>query len=178
MTQYQKFSETEQAVLKARAERVASSLQNTQVEHLYKVLVVKVHGESYALPIDTITAVYENIPIIPVPCVPPFAAGIANLRGHIVPVLDLAVILGFAPQPAQAIQPLVVIATTDWHLAFCVGQIEEVIALPARELLPVPATVALSRPEFVQGTWTNGTIYLNTHAILSDPTLIVDESFG
>jgi purine-binding chemotaxis protein CheW len=95
---YSNFSEQEWQILQARAARVAaaSAQQGDYRTDVMAALRVTVRGERYALPLDSITAVYDRTPIIPVPCTPPFVAGIANIRGHIIPVLDLAALLGIA----------------------------------------------------------------------------------
>src|SRR5690349_8965626 len=91
---YERFSESDLAILRTRAERIATPIQSDSIEESITVLSVKVRAESFALPMDAISAVYDNVQITPVPNVPPFALGIANVRGHIIVVLDLGTILG------------------------------------------------------------------------------------
>src|SRR5262245_5109120 len=93
MSIYEHFSDTERAVLQARAERAARTLRSDEAEERLNTLLVKLGGETYALPIEAVIAVYEAMLVVPVPCTPPFLAGITNIRGHIIPVLDLGHLL-------------------------------------------------------------------------------------
>src|SRR5439155_25999835 len=52
--------------------------------------------EVYALPIPAVREVTEYLPLTPVPGVPSSIRGVVNLRGTVVPVVDLAAKFGFA----------------------------------------------------------------------------------
>jgi hypothetical protein len=45
---------------------------------------------AYAVPIDAVREILELAPITPLPQMPPFVRGVMNLRGAVVPVIDLA----------------------------------------------------------------------------------------
>lgn len=47
-------------------------------------------GEKYALAIDSVREITEYRSMTPVPMMPAFVRGVINLRGHVVPVIDLA----------------------------------------------------------------------------------------
>jgi chemotaxis signal transduction protein len=51
-------------------------------------------GECYALSVDDVLEVAEIIDVTPVPGAQPAILGVANLRGQIIPVVDLAGLLG------------------------------------------------------------------------------------
>lgn len=53
-------------------------------------LSFRTHGEKYALPIDSVREITEYRTMTPVPMMPAFVSGVINLRGHVVPVIDLA----------------------------------------------------------------------------------------
>src|SRR5882724_2626146 len=99
MSIYEHFSQQELEILWARAERAAYAAQKSDAETLITALQITPGGESYALPVELLHGVYEGIEVMAVPCTPPFIAGVANVRGRILPVLDLATVLG-APEQA------------------------------------------------------------------------------
>jgi purine-binding chemotaxis protein CheW len=57
------------------------------------VLVV-VAGEHYALPVDSVSEVAEYGTVAPLPGAPASVLGVRNLRGNVLPVVDLASVFG------------------------------------------------------------------------------------
>ncbi len=180
MSFYDRFTEDEQALLRIRAERAAlSSVDTPEVLASIDTLVVRLGDEPYGLPLRALTAAYQaTMPIVPVPCTPGFIAGVANIRGRVVPVIDLAVLLGISTPATSDLPALVVIANDNMTVAFRVSAIGDTILVKVRELAPVSGLFDLAKREYLQGMLPDGTIILNTDAILNDPALIVDETIG
>ena len=57
---------------------------------------VRVASESYALPVDQVLEVAERGEVTPLPGASAAVIGVRNLRGQVVPVVDLAAVLGVA----------------------------------------------------------------------------------
>jgi purine-binding chemotaxis protein CheW len=170
MSFYDHFSEDEIAILRARAERIAST-QQTKESDAFSALVVRVGGEAYALPMDSLTAVYEGYTIVPLPCVPSFVAGIVNIRGQVLPVMDLATLLGV---PCQATKrSLLIISNTEFSLGLSVEAVGDVITILTSIMQSVPAVL---NHVYLRGVLPDGTALLDLDAILNDPALIVDET--
>jgi purine-binding chemotaxis protein CheW len=55
---------------------------------------VRVGGEDYALPVDAVLEVAELGDVTPVPGSPSEVLGVRNLRGQVIPVVDLATLFG------------------------------------------------------------------------------------
>jgi purine-binding chemotaxis protein CheW len=180
MSFYDRFSEDEQTLLRIRAERAAlSSLDTPEALASIDTLVVMLGDEPYGLPLRALTAAYQaTMPIVPVPCTPSFIAGVANIRGHVVPVIDLAVLLGISGTTALDLTAIVVVANDDMTVAFRVSAIGDAILVKVGELVPVSGLFDLAKREYLQGALPDGTIVLNMDAILNDPVLIVDETVG
>ncbi len=174
-----RFSEDEQALLRARAQRAALTSHDTGVLASIDTLVVMLGEESYGLPLRALTAAYQvTAPLVPVPCTPPFIAGIANIRGRVVPVIDLAVLLGVSGAATPDLTAIIVVANENMTVAFRVSAIGDAILVRVGELVPVSGLFDLAKTEYLQGALPDGTIVLNMDAILNDPALIVDEAVG
>lgn len=65
-------------------------------------LIVRVCGQTYALPSFDVRELVNNPPLTSVPDAPDFVAGVANLRGHILPVIDLRKRLGLVSAAEEA----------------------------------------------------------------------------
>jgi purine-binding chemotaxis protein CheW len=176
---YDHFSPQEREVLRKRAERLARPVEDQQVDDALDVLIVSVGSESYAIPTDFITGVYEDASCVPVPCVPPFVAGITNIRGHMLAVLDLASFLNItskdrkesADSPAKT---LLVVSHSDLRVAFAVGGAGTTETIPAASFTPIPDSTTLAQNGHLIGLLTNGTALLNVRAILDESLERID----
>ncbi len=170
MSLYDHFSEDELAILRLRAERIANAQSETHQGDMTSALLIQTSGGIYGLPMEKLTAVYMNHKIIPVPCAPPFVAGIANIRGEIMPVFDLAVLLKVAGGDTK--RALIVASSADNSIAFCVEAVGETRAVQLSELQAVPS---LLNEAYLQGISVDGMAMLNVEAIINDPALVVDD---
>ena len=53
-------------------------------------------GEHYALPVTGVLEIADTGKVTPVPGAPPGVLGVRNLRGQVIPVIDLATMLGLS----------------------------------------------------------------------------------
>lgn len=181
MSFYDLFSEKELSILQARAQSAATVTQDTtEHETTIDMLGVSLGNEAYMLPLRALTAAYRvdvnlTTPIVAVPCTPPFVAGIVNLRGHVVPVIDLAALFGI-PNETPDSTAFVVVNNEEMTVAFRVTAIGDTTRVRAREIAPVSELFGLTKTEYLQGTLPDGTVVLDMDAILNDPILIVDDT--
>lgn len=90
---------------------------------------VRLGEEHYALPVDEVTEVSELPARTPVPGAPGTVLGVASLRGQVLPVADLAAILGVArsERPGR----MVVAQVGGRRAGLAVDAVTDVGALPA-----------------------------------------------
>lgn len=90
---------------------------------------VRLHGERYAIDVALVAEVEQRDRVTPVWGAPPLVAGVRNLRGVVMPILDLAAALGL---PSRADSPYVVVVKCG---AVCAGlgvdDVMDVEAVPA-----------------------------------------------
>lgn len=171
----QYFTNKEWSLLEARAKRAQQVAEDdSQNSHILDVLRVFIGNEHYALPVDNILAVYEDVAIMPLPGTPSHIAGITNLRGNIVPVLELSSLLNLSSPELQPENVLVLLTHREGQVAVRVDALDEVGGLIEAQINPVAVDGKQAR-SYVKGVLTNGTILLDIQAILDDPVLIVDQ---
>jgi purine-binding chemotaxis protein CheW len=170
MSFYDHFSEAEIAILQARAERIANTQENKEGD-AFSALVIMIGGEKYALPMDALMAVYEGYTIVSLPSVPPFVAGIVNVRGQILPVFDVAVLLGVASAAVK--RALLIVSNAEFSLGLSVEAVGDVETVLVSSLQPVPTVL---NHVYLRNILPNGTALLDLDAILNDPSLTVDET--
>lgn len=64
-------------------------------------LVFSLSGERFAAPVERVVRLDRLGPLTPVPHTPPWILGVANVRGSIVPALDLRPLLGLSEEAGQ-----------------------------------------------------------------------------
>jgi purine-binding chemotaxis protein CheW len=88
-------------------------------------VVFRVAGERFALPLGVVReVVVPQPPFALVPRVSEAVRGVMNLRGRVMPVVDLAPLVGLAPQPLVGGQGQVLILEREKRsLGFLIGQV-------------------------------------------------------
>ncbi|MFL5352654.1 chemotaxis protein CheW [Archangium sp.] len=99
-------------------------------------------GEEYALGILQAREIIEYDTVTRIPGVPAWVCGVCNLRGSVVPVIDLSVRLGMPPATLSRWSCIVVVEVTLGGervvLGLLVDSIGQVIELAAGEVAPPP----------------------------------------
>ncbi len=111
--------------------------------------------ETFAMEIRSIKEVIQYGELTQVPMMPDFVRGVINLRGSVVPVLDLAVRFGRAPSPVARRTCVVVLEVEHLGeglvLGFIVGQVRAVLDIDAADIDPPPAFGSSLRTDFLAG---------------------------
>jgi purine-binding chemotaxis protein CheW len=100
------------------------------------ILLFELEGQRYGLPADRIREVVRMVAITPLPHTPGVVEGVVNLRGEIVPVLDLRARFALpsrAPDPAQH---LIFLTAGDRPVAIRVDDAQSLETVPDADLTP------------------------------------------
>ncbi len=118
-------------------------------------LTFRLGDETYALPILAVKEILEYPRLTNVPLMANCVRGVLNLRGSVVPVVDLAVRFGRQPGPQTRRTCVVIIevqAQEEWtDIGIVVDAVNQVIDIPAAEIEAPPSFGARLRTEFIQG---------------------------
>ncbi len=88
--------------LQERARRFAQPPVEAVVDAVLEVLLLRLGAEQYAIGLPFLRAVLPPQKLTPIPCTPLYVAGLLNLRGEILIVLDLAVALQLRAVPSTS----------------------------------------------------------------------------
>ncbi|WP_263262749.1 chemotaxis protein CheW [Pseudomonas sp. RIT-PI-S] len=131
-----------------------SSLATAGTDAQY--LTFSLAGELYALAIHGIKEIIELTQMTVVPMMPDYVRGVINLRGAVVPVVDLAARFGQPPATAgrrSCIVILEVAAEDGPPLVFglLVDAVSAVVDIPAAAIEPPPSFGSRIRVDFIAG---------------------------
>jgi purine-binding chemotaxis protein CheW len=105
------------------------------------IVIFCIGDEKFALTTDEVKSIEELQEIIPVPRAPDYIAGLVNLRGAILPVMDLRKRLGIAETHAGRDTVILIVEHGDESVGLIVDRVESVDQV-AFDVKPVPAEVA------------------------------------
>ncbi|MFA7243302.1 MAG: chemotaxis protein CheW [Sulfuricellaceae bacterium] len=112
-------------------------------------------GEMFAIEINNIKEIIEYGSLTTVPMMPEFVRGVINLRGRVVPVIDLAVRFGRkASEPTKRTCNVIIEVQAEEQtldIGIVVDAVSEVLEIPASEIEPAPSFGAKIRADFIQG---------------------------
>lgn len=158
-------------ILKERADTLARVPAQTPLNLLH-VLKLEIAGEAYAVELSFVREVRQVTHITPVPGVPDHFAGVINLRGEILSVLDLRPF--FELEAASRQGTVIVLNASGRSLGLLADSALRVLRLPADSIGPPLSTFTGARSEYVKGVAADGTVILDALRLASDPRLVVE----
>jgi purine-binding chemotaxis protein CheW len=129
-----------------------------------RFLTFTLAGEVYALDILQISEIIEFRSLTVVPMMPPFIRGVINLRGRVLPVVDLAARFGQAGTEVGRRTSIIVVETADnaaesepaggkgqQGIGIMVDAVNKVVHLGREDIEPAPAFGVGIRTDFIAG---------------------------
>ncbi len=115
---------------------------HAQSKHAGKYLTVVLDAEAYGIAVLKVREIIRMQKITPVPQMPDFVKGVINLRGRVIPVVDLRVKFGlkaeFAERTCIVVVQVKLPNDTIVQMGLIVDSVEEVVHVPAEEIEPTP----------------------------------------
>ena len=114
-------------------------------------------GEMFSINILSIKEIIWYADLTEVPMMPACIRGVINLRGAVVPVLDLSNRFGKPSTPVIKSSCIVIVelSTTKegerLNMGVVVDSVQEVLEIPTSEIEPAPSFGAKIRPDFIEG---------------------------
>jgi purine-binding chemotaxis protein CheW len=106
-------------------------------EEEFRICLFSIGEDLYAVPVEMLTEIIISQKIFPVPTTPPHVLGVINLRGSIVPIVDIrsALSLPRKSTPGQ----IAIIKHGVVAIGIVVDNVSEVVAVPVSKVLAIPA---------------------------------------
>jgi purine-binding chemotaxis protein CheW len=105
------------------------------------VVVFKLGGEKYGVPISQVKEIINFKPPTVLPDMADYFEGVINLRGEVIPVINLAARFSIAAE-AGARGQIIVVEINEHRVGLVVGEVTEVVNLPQDAVQQAPALVA------------------------------------
>ena len=135
-----------------------------------QVVILDVGGEAYGVEVPRVQEIVRVPPITVVPNGPPFLEGVINLRGQVIPVVDLRTHLGLAATTLTRRSRVVVAELGAHRVGLIVDGVTRVVVLAAGAIQPPPSLAAAGYATSVRGVTQLGeglVLLLDTDRILA-----------
>ena len=107
--------------------------------------------EEYAIDILGVQEIIRIVEITHVPNAPHFVEGVVNLRGKVIPIINLRTRLGLSSAEHTKDTRIIVVEVAHLILGFIVDSVEEVLRLPGESIEPPPSTGRGRADDFQKG---------------------------
>ncbi|TMV93689.1 chemotaxis protein CheW [Thioclava sp. BHET1] len=124
-----------------------SKKQNNSSE--LELLSFRLGEEEYSVDIMSVREIRGWTRATPLPHAPAYVRGVINLRGTVLPVVDLSVRLGMAPVKGDARNVIIVVQLGGQSAGLLVDAVSDILNLPRSELQPPPDLAADATQSYI-----------------------------
>jgi purine-binding chemotaxis protein CheW len=147
----------------------AATMQRDTIE-LRQFISFSVGEEEYGLELLRVKEVIRVREITWLPKAPSFVKGIINLRGDVIPIIDLRDKFGLEPREHTAMTRVIVVEVEGRLMGMVVDSASQVVRIPADQIDPPPPVMGVLSKEFITGVGKLDeklVILLNADAVLT-----------
>lgn len=143
-----------------------------------QLVVCVVAGERYGIEVGRVHEIIRSTAITALPGVDQSFSGVINLRGRVIPVMDLRRQFGLPDAPATRFSRIVVADAGGAQIGLVVDAVNEVVRIASSAIEPTPALTATAATEHLTGiarTSDGLIIVLDLERLLGAPTSVVGD---
>ncbi|HQI25032.1 MAG TPA: chemotaxis protein CheW [Smithella sp.] len=164
------------------AEEIVTQVRKSGVDREGKYLTFSLAGEEYGIGILKVKEIIGMMPITHVPQTPDYVKGVVNLRGKVIPVVDLRLKFGIEPIDYTERTCIIVVeiihANKTISMGIVVDSVSEVLNIKNGDIEDTPSFGTKLKTEFILGmakTGSNVKILLDIDLVLADEDVAVME---
>ncbi|MBI5809695.1 MAG: chemotaxis protein CheW [Deltaproteobacteria bacterium] len=116
-----------------------------------QLVTFRLGNEEYSLDILKVQEIIRHMNLTRVPKAPEFVDGVINLRGKVIPVLDLRKRFGLVNNEKTEATRIIVVDIDDKTVGLKVDAVSEVLRLPSDTVEPPPSIVTDVESDYIKG---------------------------
>lgn len=117
----------------------------------HQLVILELENESYGVNIAAVESIIKMQSITKIPHAPSFVEGIINLRGKILPIIDLRKRFDLESKNVSNDGRIVVVSIDKSEVGMIVDGVSEVMTVTDQEIEPPPQMVTSIKSEFISG---------------------------
>ncbi len=145
------INEEEQKIFRERAKRLTEQVSATlPIDQLNLLTIIELKGEYFAL--ETIRELSPLKDFTPIPYAPPYVFGFFNLRGHVLPIIDILQILQGKKNEAKENSKILIVDFDNASIGILVDDVVNLIFSNPMDYRSVPLSVKVISEKFIKNT--------------------------
>ena len=143
-----------------------------------KYLVFLLDSQEFAIPIRHVVDIINVQPITRVPNTPEYVKGITNLRGKVIPIVDVLIRFGKMHLEYNERTCIIVVEYKGASVGMIIDSVSEVVSIDEKNISPPPSFSDSSEAKFIQGvgrTENSVRLILDFLAVLEDSMYMADD---
>jgi len=114
-------------------------------------VVFQLEDELYGVDILQVRGIEKMLPLTRVPNAPSFVKGVCNLRGSVIPVIDLKKRLGLQPNRDDSNAKIIIVNVGKQTVGMTIDAAADVVSLDSGDVEPSPSLSSGIDAEFISG---------------------------
>ncbi|MGC2064226.1 MAG: chemotaxis protein CheW [Thermodesulfovibrionales bacterium] len=147
---------------------------------MQKFAIFQIADEVFGITIDRVVEIIKVQKVFTIPGLPGFLSGVMNVRGLVVPLIDLR--RRFGTEPSGRKERIIIVRFEQEKIGLLVDEIREIMSLAPEEMTRPPSIFKGFKTEYITGLGRKGDriiILLNIDNLLtSEEKIILKESIG
>jgi purine-binding chemotaxis protein CheW len=163
-------------ILKNRAVAMAQEPEQKKVASaVIEVITFTLAAETYGIESAFVREVYQLKDFTPLPGAPSFIFGIVNVRGQILPVVDLKKFFNLPGKGLGEMNKVIILSNAQMEFGIMADIVNGTQAIELEDILTVPPTVSGIGEKYLKGVTKEHIMVLEAESILNDEKIIVNE---
>jgi len=168
---------TNEEILTARAKLITGrrSDKDDPSGNDLSVIEFMLSPERYAVEEQFVGEVLLLKELTPIPGVPNYVTGIANIRGRIISILNLKMLLGISSKGITELNRIIILKSNRMEFGILADSILGSRSFPAGQLAGKPVTLKGDASRYVKGITAEGLVLLDCAQLLSDKSITINQ---
>ncbi len=120
-----------------------------------EIIAFRLHDQEFCVKTTTIREIRGWAPCTPIPHSPPEVIGVMNLRGSVIPIIDLSFKLGMSKTEANERSAIVVAEVHNMVIGMLVDRVSDILTVSGNDIQPVPEISSSFDRTFAEGIIAN-----------------------
>ena len=116
-----------------------------------ELMAFRIGAQEFCVDIMAVREIRGFTPATPLPQSPGFVRGVINLRGAVLPIVDLSARLGFGPAEPTARHVIMVVQVGDQVVGLLVDAVSDILTVSSEAVQPTPDVASDMAKMFVRG---------------------------
>ena len=159
------------AVLANRAALLARKKIAKSREEMLEIVRFLIDGQNYAFEVSQLREVCTLAQITKIPCSPEFIVGVINLRGQIIPIVDIRTFMNLPDHGPPVFNKAIVVETEDVCVGFLADEVIRAEKVAVSSIQRVLSSLSGITADCLRGLTSDHTILLDVSLMLANPKL-------